>query len=223
MATTKIKQAFFLHGGIRYFRTRAENIELGNYGEKQVPATKPNFLAVYDRLDPAAMAKARVRVGKSTKIDWKKVTKVEVGVPKLKYLTVDGGKVNFSLQVADQAKLELVKFSIDFGPLCKVVNSDAAALAYLKDKGPKRLVCDIWVVVEAKLSEKFGSQATMKVAAAKKDAIDLEVTAAFEGDSKSIVTLSKDTTFAYLLAKPAEWNDATGELMDLKPDQQGLA
>lgn len=222
MPSVKIKQAFFLYNGVRYYRTKAEDVELGSYGEKQIPPTKPNYLNVHHRLDPTAMNKAHVRVGQKVAIEWSSQMKGEVGIPKINYLKKAGGHAKFNIQATQAADLVLVKFSIDDGPLCKVINSDAAAKDYLSGRGLKRVVTDVWVVVEAELSEKFGYSATMKVDA-ESGSMELEVSAAFTGGSKSKVVLSKDTTFAYLLAKPDEWNDQTGDLKDLKPDQQGLS
>jgi hypothetical protein len=219
MSNVKIKRNEFDYNVMRYFRGNSENVQLGSYGDKKTPALQSNYLSVSDQLSADALALAKVRVGKPLAIDWSKESKADVEAP-VKYLTVVDGKATFTHEAAKDAKLVLVKFSIDMGPLIKVLNEKAPeALDYLKESD-KRVVSDVWVAMEAELAEKFGSEAGVK-ATANHEGLQLEVSSGLTTGTKTKVTIGEGTTFAYLLMKP-KWDHAKNRIVELEDDQIGL-
>lgn len=207
----------FKFGGIHFFRTNTDAIALGDFGRKKKPVLSANYLDVVDTLTSADLAKVHIRVGQPVQLDWNMWRNAGLTTG-LNYLNGDGVDQTIGNEAEVKAKLVLVKFSIPNGPLKTVINGNATVLDSLKGGSNVRIVCGVWVVMEAALSEKFGSQA--KVNAKSDKGLTLQVSVAYAGGSETEIVLTKGATFAYLLTKP-KWNK--GRVVEFEDDQLGLA
>jgi hypothetical protein len=124
---------------------------------------------------------------------------------------------------AKSAKLELVKFGINEGPLTTLLNKDAdGARHYLAEEGADgRIVSEIWVLMKGELAEHFATSGTIE-ASVGTTAADLELTATGGTHGSQTVTISAGTTFAYLLHKVKEWNKDKTQIENLEDDRKGM-
>lgn len=221
---TKITKNHFEFGTVKYFRGKAENVEIGSYGQKKDPIGPQAHLEVQNRVKSDYLD-SRIRYITTTDVDWNQTTKADVEVNGvLKFFGLDGkAAVNGSYEKAKNADLKLTKFAIDEGPLRTMLNQDAdGARNYLAGEGADgRIVSEVWVAVEAELSEHFSTSASIS-AAANGVGSGLEVTASGGKHGSQTVTLSKGTTFAYLLHKVKDWNNGKTQIENLEADYKGM-
>jgi len=216
MASIKITQSEFKINGVRYFRTKSEDVELCSYGKKEAPVFGSNFLVVRNKIHKDVLASAPIKIGEPVTVDWSKASKAEINA-NVKYLSVDG-KMGLTLEKARSASLKLVKISIDYGLVIEAINQVDDALQAMK-LANRRIVTDIWIAVEATLAEKVSTEATVKVTAT---GLQLVIGANATNTSASKVVLGKGTTFAYLLMKASRFNRTETKVEDLEVDQQGM-
>ncbi|WJG11135.1 hypothetical protein [Aliiglaciecola sp. LCG003] len=129
-----------------------------------------------------------------------------------------------SLAKAKTAKLKLMSFSIDEGPLKRVLNNDADIMRnYLADEGnDARIVSEVWFVVEAELAEAFsGSSSSSYGVEALGNSLDISFDVS--GMSKQTISLSEGTAFAYKLHKVKDWNKGKSKIEDLEADYKGMS
>lgn len=216
---TKVENSFFRYNGIKYFRGKAENVQLGSYGEKKTPVGKMNYLAVEKNIKAEHLEDAKVRVAPPVSINWSEVSEKELGAAG-NYLGI-GGKRKLTRKKAKEAKLKLVKFFINQGALKTLLNkkADGARKFMAKEGRDSRVVGEVWVVMEAELASKVSNAASLSTKAAKAG-IEIELEAKAKNTKKESIVLSPDTTFAYLLYK-AKFNK-NDKVEDLEDDQKGL-
>lgn len=221
---TKITDNSFKFGTNKYFRGNSINIELCSYGDKHDPIGARAYIDVENKVQSEHL-KGMVKTNTVAEIDWNGSKKSEVeaqGV--LKYFVV-GVKAAFTgdYEKAKTAKLKLINFAIDAGPLKGVLNDEAdGARKYLAREGKDgRIASEIWTLVDGKLADHFKSATTFSVGVnAAGNGIDVTASGGKEGSQT--VTLSKGTTFAYKLHKVKEWNDDKTKIKDLEADWKGM-
>ncbi|MBN2529594.1 MAG: hypothetical protein JXR76_24610 [Deltaproteobacteria bacterium] len=215
----KITSAAFKYNGVRYFRGKAENVNLASYGEKKTPVGQPNYLEVEDDIGRAMLGKIKVKISGPYDVDWSRYSKADISAG-IKYLMVGGGTGSFSHESAKSAKLKLVKMSIDEGQLKKLLNDHAQKVkAYMKSEGKDaRIVSEVWIAMEAQLASDVtnGGAVTGSGGA---NGITVEVSASGSSKNTSSVTIPENTTFAYLLHKVKKWKKDT--ISNMEDDQHG--
>ncbi len=221
---TKINKHYFEFGTQKYFRGNAHLLEMGTYGEKKDPIGAKAYV------DPQAKVKSkhldnRVKYGTRVKINWKEVSKADLDAEAdLKFFGL-GKKaaVSFSYKKAKDAKLELINFAINEGPLTTMLNKDATgARNFLAEEGKDgRIVSEVWVVVDAELGEHFATYGSTS-AAVEAFGSSLNVTVTGGKQGSQTVTLSKGTTFAYKLHKVKDWNKGKTRIEDMEADYKGM-
>ena len=222
---TKITKNYFEFGSVKYFRGKAENVEIGAFGEKKDPIGAEAHLEVQNKVKSDYLDK-RVRFITTTTVDWDKATKADVEVNgTLKFFSLNGkAAVNGSYEKAKSANLKLTKFAIDEGPLKTMLNQDAdAARNFLADEGNDgRITSEVWVAMDAQMSEHFSTSGSISVSVSGSGS-GLDVTASGGTKGSQTITLSKGTTFAYLLHKVKDWNKGKTVIEDLEADYKGMS
>lgn len=221
---TKITEHFFQYETNKYFRGNAHNIDIGSFGKKKDPVGAKAYVDVYNSVS-ADNLDSRVKYNTTTKVDWSQSSKADVeagGV--LKFFGINGkGAVKGSYEKAKSAKLELINFAIDEGPLKTMLNTDAdAARNFLADEGgDARIVSEVWVVAEGALSEHFRTSGSFSVAASK-SGNGLEITAKGGKQGTQTILLEEGVTFAYKLHKVKDWNKGKTKIEKLEADWKGM-
>ena len=220
---TKITKHFFEYGTNKYFRGNAHSVDLASYGEKKDPVGAQAHLDVQDQVAVENLS-GRVRYNTTAKVDWAQTTKAEVeGAGLLKFFGLNG-KAAMALKYEDakSARLELVNFAIDEGPLKTMLNKDAgAARNFLAEEGNDgRIVSEVWVVVDGELAEHFATSGSISVSA-NGSGKGLALTAKGGKAGTQTIVLEKGTTFAYKLHKVKDWNKGKTVIEDLEADFKG--
>jgi hypothetical protein len=229
MADAKITKHSFVYGGEGYFRDKAENVQMGSYGEKEDPVGTKASLNVTNHVVRSNL-KGRVRYVTTATIDWDRQSKLDVETEgALKYFTFGAsGTATFSYEKAKSGHLKLVKFVIDEGPLKTMLNKDASgARRFLaQEKGDGRIVSTVWIVAEGRLAESFSTAASSggSVTADITKAAQLQLTANHSGSSQgsTSIILEKGTTWAYLMHKVTKWNKDKTVVEELQLDSKGI-
>jgi len=144
---TKITEQYFQYETNKYFRGNAHSLQLGSFGEKKDLIGAKAYLDVQDAIKPIYLA-SRVKYNTTTKIDWSQTNKTEVeaeGAFKFFGININAA-VDGTYDKAKTAKLELINFAIDEGPLQRMLNEDAdGARNYLAKEGNDgRVVSEVW-------------------------------------------------------------------------------
>jgi len=131
--------------------------------------------------------------------------------------------VSGSYEHAKSAKLELVKFGINEGPLTTMLNRDAdGARQSLADEGADgRIVSEIWVLMKGELAEHFATSGTLNASVGAAGG-ELELTAKGGKYGSQTVVIAPGTTFAYLLYKVKKWNKDKTQIEDMEDDSKGM-
>jgi hypothetical protein len=221
---TKITKHYFEFGTQKYFRGNAHLVEIGSYGEKKDPVGAKAYL------DPQAKVKSehlesRVKFGTRVKINWNEVSNADLkSEADLKFFSFGiKGAMSFTYEKAKDAKLELINFAINEGPLKNMLNQDAdGARKYLAEEGKDgRIVSEIFVVVDAELGEQFAAHGSNSASVkAFGSSVDVTVTGGKQGSQT--ITLSKGTTFAYKFHKVKKWNKDKTLIEDMEADYKGM-
>lgn len=219
-----ISKHFFKYGSRKYFRGNAHLLEIGHAGEKKDPIGANAYLDPYGKIKAKHMTD-KVHFNTVASIDWTDVKKadLEAGVS-MKFMGLGRkGGLSFDYAKAKSAKLKLMSFSIDEGPLKRILNNDANIIRnYLADEGKDaRVVGEVWVVAEAKLAEHFDSAAKADYSV-EAFGNSLEITAEVGHYGSQTIEISAGTTFAYKLYKVKKWNKGKTKIEDLEADYKGM-
>lgn len=213
---TIVKNRFFEHDGVHYFRGKASTVFLGSYGRKRTILGRPNFLDPdghlqikdADQMKPVLTLKADT------------ITFEEIDASaKFKIIGRDAN-ADATVETLKQQKSELVLvlFSMELGEIKKLVNADDEARDLLDDnQGLGRVAHEIWVVMTANQATEFSKAARIS-ATVKESGIDISGTGGGTTSGKTEITLSEGSTFAYLLARPIRRNN---QITAFVSDQQG--
>lgn len=221
--STKITDNYFLFGVNKYFRGNAINQFMGTYGEKKDPIGAKAYLDPQNRILTEYLA-PRVRFNTTAEIDWSQTSKADVeaeGLVKFFGLGADAS-VSASYEKVKSAKLKLLSFAIDEGPLKTMLNQDAdGARKFLADEGSDgRVVSEIWVLADGELAEHFQTSGSISVSV---DAGTKGLNVKASGGSAGSQTIQLDrSTFAYKLHKVKDWNKGKTVIEDLEADWKGI-
>lgn len=181
--------------GIDYFRSHANAVQLGDVGEKQMPGDQEPYLAVR-----ASLPRGALRIESATQIELHGVaiSGSDIGAS----LAIPGvgrlGAGSVARQLEDQA-LCLVRLGAAPQAMVAAANRAPELIAELVRAGIQaRLVHQVLVALEMTTALNF-TRATRFEASGGRDA--WAVTAIARG-SRTVVALTPDTTFAYLLLRP---------------------
>jgi hypothetical protein len=184
--------------GIDYFRSHASSVQLGDVGEKQMPGDREPHLAVR-----ASLAREALWIDAATQIGLHGVgvSGSDIGAS----LAIPGvGRLSagsVARQLEDQA-LCLVRLGAAPQAMVEAANRAPEVLAELIRAGSHgRLVHQVLVILEMTTALNF-TRATRFESTGSRES--WAVTAIASG-SRTVVTLTPGTTFAYLLLKPT-WN-----------------
>jgi hypothetical protein len=182
--------------GVDYFRGHADAVLLGDVGAKKSPATQDEHLAVRE-----SVPRHGLRIERAQQID---IHAVGLGSSDIgACITVPGvgslGASTVARQLADRA-LALVKLEILPRDIVAAANDSPAVTAELARAGKAgRLVHQVFVVLEMKTALNFARATRFEPSGS---ARAWTVTASGSDGSRTAVTLTPGTTFAYLLLKP---------------------
>ena len=212
--TTIADSHFTAPDGNRYFRRNAPSVGVGKWGEKKVPLTQANYLAVVGSVK-ASLLDGKLNKGAPVSIAWERESTAAVEASAKLYF-VAGGTATFSHQRAKEADLELVRFHIDQGPLMRVLNNDADAVrAAMKKEGNDARVCSsAWVVMSAELAKRFTTAASLEVSGTTANGLSITATGNGTWQGSEKITLGAGTVFAYGLHKVTKWDGDRIEDMD---------
>lgn len=221
MPNVVVKENHLTFGGVAYFRGHAEEIELGSYGEIRKPFKSADYLEVQDKI---VLDETKIKSPVITEIDFEKTSKTDLklgvtalieGVP----VKLDGSA---SFQKMRSGELKLVKFSIDNKDMRDIVNKLPETLDFMKNLGKDaRIAHQVFIVMEAKLANSFVRGVDVKLSAGV-DGIEADLGVAWSADGKTKVVLSKNSCFAYLVAK-IQWNKDKTSINLLRNDQWGVS
>ena len=220
-AEVKIKDKYFKYSGVKYWRNKAENVEIGSYGEKK---TSGKYIAVQGDIGTKNIKSSVKFVGPIT-IDWSKQKTTAVQASATLYVKNTGATAGFTHKKAKSAKLKLMKFYVNEGKLKTVINKKSKkALNYAKDEGGDfRVISEVWVVMEAKIAEEIINSGSVNVSGSQKG-VKFDVKAKGSSKTTTSFTLPAGSTFAYLMHKVKKWNKKKGKkttIKDMEDDQYG--
>jgi hypothetical protein len=200
-----IKDNHLKFNGKSYFRAGSESVELGSYGEKKTPIAKANYLEVQGHV---ARPKLEVRTATIVDIDFKQSTEKDFKANVLAGAV--GGSVDTAYKRLDKGELKLVKFEVELVDMKKALNDSPIVRDNLDKYGGDARVChQIFVVLEASIATKISSSTSLAVAGTT-GGLTVTAKGKTKDEKDTTVTLSKGTTFAYLLAK-MDWDKKNGD------------
>jgi hypothetical protein len=220
---TKITKHFFEYATNKYFRGNAYAVDLGCFGEKKDPPGAKAHLDVHDRVAVDNL-NGRVHYNTTARVDWAQTTKAEAeGEGILKFFGLNGNAaMDLKYENAKSAKLQLVNFAIDEGPLKTMLNKDAgAARNFLAGEGNDgRIVSEVWIVVDGELAEHFATSGSISLSA-NGAGQGLALTAKGGKQGTQTIALERGTTFAYKLHKVKDWNKGKTVIEEMDADYKG--
>ena len=219
-----ITKHHFKFGTLKYFRGNAHNIRICSFGQKRDPIGPKAHLDVEGTVK-SKHVDSRIKYNGVTDVAWDKTTRAEAeinGVIKFFGLGRKGALTG-SYKDAKKAKLKLVNFAVDEGPLKRMLNNDAdIARRALADEGKDGRICsEVWVAMEAELAEHFSAYGSGS-AGVKAAGSSLEFTASGGRHGSQTISLSEGTTFAYKLHKVTDWSKGKEKIEDMKADFKGM-
>jgi hypothetical protein len=198
----KIHDNHFHYNGVNYFRGHAEEVLLGDVGEKETPSTQENYLAVQGNVP---RNKLKIHAASRIDIHTIDIDSKDIGVS----IDVPGkGSVaagSLATMIKDET-LSLLKLSVLPKDIVGQANeSPANALDPLKQAGNKgRLVHQVFLIVEMKTAVTFNSATTFEVTG-QVGSVTVTAKGGLAGSGGATITVSPGGTFAYLLLKP-KWD-----------------
>lgn len=227
MNDVNITKSAFVFNGKRYFRAGSEDLEMGAFGEKKTPITKPNYLAKEGTVSTKNLSKVKVDVSGPFSIDWSKYSSSNVSAG-ISYLKLAGGIGAFNRNVAKNANLKLVKFSLGETPLKNLLNKHAGAARNALDAegNDGRIVSAVFVAMEGKLASQVSNAGSVNVSVpVANSGFVVDLGGGGSSTSNSEVLIPPNTSFAYLLHKVKKWEKSNGKrlIKDMEDDQQSLS
>jgi hypothetical protein len=212
MASVVVKSHHLTYGGKQYFCGGAEDVLLGSYGEKKTPFTKQNYLEVQGTI-PAS--KLKVRSATECTIDFANSDKISVSHSGVAEGAIDGVPVKASVSgtasvdFGSKGHLRLVKLIVENEDMEKAVEDSPSTLDKLRSYGNDARIChEVFVVMEASLADSLTASGSLTLSGSTGiEGIKISGTQTVSGGKTrtTTVTMSKGTTFAYLLLK-IDWN-----------------
>jgi len=188
---------FYLHG-VNYFRSRAEAVQLGDVGEKKTLSAHDTYLAVRE-----SVPRNQLKIERATQIDIHSVDfdAGDIGAG----ITIPGvgslGAATVARQLEDQT-LSLVKLETLPTDIVAAVNSLPAVVGELARAGnAARLVHQAFVILEMKAALNLTRSSRFEVSGTTRSWA-ITGSGGSGSNSRTVVTMTPATTFAYLLLKP---------------------
>jgi hypothetical protein len=188
---------FYLHG-INYFRSHAEAVQLGDVGEKKAAGIHENYLAVRE-----SVPRSQLKIERATQIDIHSVAldASDIGAS----ITIPGvgslGAATVARQLEDQT-LSLVKLETLPTVIVAAANDSPAVITELIRIGDAgRLVHQAFVILEMKTALNLTRSIRFEVSGTTRSWA-ITGTGIGGSNSRTVVTITPATTFAYLLLKP---------------------
>jgi len=212
MARVVVQSNHLTYDGKQYFCGGAEDVLLGSYGEKKTPLTKQNYLEVQGTI-PAA--KLKVRSATECTIDFANSNTFSVSHSGVAEGTIDGVPVKASISgtasvdFGSTGHLRLVKFIVENGDMERAIEDLPNTLDKLRSFGKDARIChEVFVVMEASLADALTASGSLTLSgSAGIEGLKISGTQTVSGAKTrtTTVTMSRGTTFAYLLLK-INWN-----------------
>jgi hypothetical protein len=212
MASVVVKSNHLKYRGKLYFCGGAEDVLLGSYGEKKTPITKQNYLEVQGTI-PAS--KLKVRSATECTIDFANSDPFAVSHSGVAEGIINGVPVkasvsgNASIDFGSKGHLRLVKLIVENGDMERALEDLPGTLDKLRSYGNDARIChEVFVVMEASLADSLTASGSLTLSgSAGIEGIKISGTQTMSGGKTrtTTVTMSKGTTFAYLLLK-IDWN-----------------
>jgi len=226
MAMADLNSKRFKYDGESYFVAGSHECQIGCAGEKKSPLGKPKKLDVHRQINPD-----KIGVLSSNVIEVKLDVKKQSGLREIIPLTLPGIPIPLPVNAEQlggkltKGKLKLVHIWVKDEALKKAANNSPQLLNDLIDWGKDaRLVREVFVVVDAKVAEKFRSKTSFEIGKAVNGTIGAQI-GGDGGRAGSVeITLSPGAIFAYQLAD-IEWDAKAKKkrtrIEKLKDDQYG--
>jgi hypothetical protein len=197
----KVRDSHFHLNGVNYFRGHADAVQLGDVGEKKTPATQENYLAVQE-----SVPRRKLKIERATQIDIHGLAlgSSDIGAS----ITIPGvgvlGAGSVARQLEDQT-LALVKLETLPKDIVAAANDSPDVITELIRAGKAgRLVHQSFVILEMKTALNFTRATRFELSGTVKS-WTVTATGGSAGASRTVVTITPGTTFAYLLLKP-KWD-----------------
>jgi hypothetical protein len=205
--------------GINYFRTGADRVTLGAYGEKKSPILQGNYLEVQDTL-PVPKLDGKIKSAAIVTIDWSKSTEADI-MANIGALKVVNTGVKITYSGLKSGSLKLVHLIILANEIRNAANHSPKAIDNLASYGSDaRIAHEIFVVMNAELASSFTTGVSFDVKASVGGGITVTSKGSASNSRSTIVTLSQGTTFAYLLVK-LDWAKKKASIEKCTDDQWG--
>ena len=197
----KVRDNHFHLNGVNYFRAHADAVQLGDVGEKKTPATQENYLAVQE-----SVPRHKLTIERALQIDIHHAgfgssdIGASITVPNVGAL----GAGTVARQLEDQT-LSLVKLEVLPRDIVAAANASPDVIAELIRAGHAgRLVHQAFVILEMKTALNLTRATRFDVSGTAKS-WTVTATGGSSSASRTVVTITPGTTFAYLLLKP-KWD-----------------
>ncbi len=199
-----VKDSHIKFNGISYFRGNATAVRLGSYGRKKIPLFSMNYLEVDGNLSITATIEPAVVADIDTTSSSKGDATINLSVIGGAY----AGNATGAWEAFQSHKLKLVQFCLTLSQVKSLVAASGGAMDCLKDnKNSGRVSYQVWVVMEATEASKFTGSVTLS-AKFTVNGITITAKSTTSSGTTSTVTLSANSTYAYLLAKP-KWSGSS--------------
>ena len=207
--------------GNRYFRRNSLAVAIGKHGAKKEPLTQANYLEAEGSIRSEHLEGKIIKLP-PVEIDWARENRADVEGEVKQYFDLGGAKGGFSYEKAKDMRLKLVRFHIEPGALKRILNNDADIVREaLKNEGKDGRVCtSLWIVMSAKLAERFETGVDLSVSGTTKEGVKITVKGNGKWSGSESITFAPGTAFAYGLHKVKKWDGDKVE--DLEDDWHSL-
>lgn len=185
--------------GVDYFRGRAETVQLGDVGAKKTACARQRYLALQENVP-----RSQLKVERAAQIDMHNValSAGDIGAS----ITIPGvgslGAATLARQLQDQT-LALVKLETLPRDIVATANDSPSVIAALVRAGNAgRLVHQVFVILEMRTALNLTRSIRFEVSGSGES---WAITGTSSSNSRTVVTITLATTFAYLLLKP-KWD-----------------
>jgi hypothetical protein len=194
---------------------RAENVQLGTYGEKRASPLYVNYL---DGQSNIPMVSFNIEKPATVEIDFEKSKKADFNI-EADHKVADG-TIGYSYENMKQGKLVLIKMIVQNNELKDFINNHVDVLEEIRSYKKPCVANQVFVIVEASFAETFSSNTDFKASFAKGIlTVDAKTEAGASG--KSTLTISQGSVFAYGIVKPI-FNKDKSKITKFETDQWGM-
>lgn len=204
MSKAVINEHHFLFEGVRYWTTNASEAVLGAYGRLVRRPLMPNRFEVQSELNLKDLS---IREATTVEIDYESSS--NAGVQALLQADVVGMEAGTKVNLAElkSGRIVLVRLDLKLDALKRAMNNQSEHLEVFRQiPRTPRVVSTVFVVMQFTQASRLIGGAEINVNAPLADgSVPLEVALEGDGAHNSMITLSKGSTFAFMLAAP-RWN-----------------